>query len=116
MSVSPIFTDTLFFYPATLTSTGVTDGFLVADADNASATDVVFQVTVSSIGTNVVIRLEGSLDGVNYFNLDSLGDTTITANGTTGYSVQNCPLKWVRGRLVSISGGTPSVKFVMSAR
>lgn len=116
MSVSPIFIDTLFFYPTALTSAGTTTTCTVAERDGSASVDIVFQVTVASIGTNVVVRFEGSLDGTNFFNLDSLGDTTITANGTTGYSIQNCPLKAVRGRLVSISGGTPSVTFVISAR
>lgn len=71
---------------------------------------VTFQVTVSSIGTNVVIRLEGSLDDTSFFNLDqSNSDTTITANGTYGYTLINCPVRYIRLRLVSFSGGTPSV-------
>jgi hypothetical protein len=69
-----------------------------------------FQVTISSIGTNVVIRFEGSLDDSSFFNLDSNNvDTTITGNGTFGYSLNGCPVKFVRLRLVSFSGGTPSV-------
>ena len=94
----------------TLTSAGTTDFANSASADNA-----VFQVTVSSIGTNVVVRLEGSLDATNWFNLDSANtDTTITANGTTGYSLMQAPVVYVRGRLVSVSGGTPSVVFKAS--
>ena len=34
------------------------------------ASEITFQVTVSSIGTNVVVRFEGSLDNTNFFNLD----------------------------------------------
>ena len=91
----------------TLTSAGVTDFANSSRADNA-----VFQVTVSSIGTNVVIRFEGSLDATNWFNLDSGNvDTTITANGTYGYSMMQAPVVYMRGRLVSLSGGTPSVVF-----
>jgi hypothetical protein len=115
MSVSPIFKDTLFFYPPTLTSVGGTDVFVVADRDNASSASIVFQVTVASISTNVVVRFEGSLDGTNFFNIDENGDTTLTMNGTTSYCVVGVPLKAVRSRLVSISGGTPSVTFVISA-
>ena len=71
---------------------------------------VTFQVTVSSIGTNVVLRFEGSLDDSSYFNLDQSGaDTTITANGTYGFALNGCPIKYVRLRLVSISTGSPSV-------
>ena len=117
MTVDTFFLDTVFSYPAALTTAGTTTTAVnFADKDNAACINIVFQVTVASISTNVVIRFEGSLDGTNFFNLDSTGDTTLTANGTTGYSVQNTPLKAVRGRLVSISGGTPTVTFVISGR
>lgn len=88
----------------TLTAAGVTNSVEVF------AQAVTFQVVVSSIGTNVVIRMEGSLDDVSFFNLDQSGsDTTITANGTYGYCLNGCPVRYIRLRLVSISGGTPSV-------
>lgn len=115
MSSAPIFVDTLFFSPTALTSTGTTSTCVVADQDNAGSTSIGFQVTVSSIGTNVVVRFEGSLDGTNFFALAAT-DTTITANGTTGYNFANFPLKAIRGRLVSIFTGTPTVAFVMSAK
>ncbi len=89
---------------ADLTSAGVTSSVATAGVN------LVFQITVSSISTNVVIRLEGSLDDTNFFNLDEdESDTTITANGTYGYCLNGCPTKYVRVRLVSISGGTPTV-------
>ena len=72
-----------------------------------SGTNIAFQVTVASIGTNVVIRLSGSLDGTNFFTLQS--DVTLTANGTYGYVFANTPVRYVRGQLVSISTGTPTV-------
>lgn len=115
MTTAPAFVDTLFFYPAELTSAGTTSTCIISDQDNAGSTAVGFQVTVATIGTNVVVRFEGSLDGSNFFNL-AASDTTITANGTTGYSFGNFPLKAVRGRLVSISAGTPTVTFVISAK
>ena len=94
----------------TLTSAGVTDFANSSESDNA-----VFQVTVTTIGTNVVVRFEGSLDATNWFNLDSNNvDTTITANGTYGYSMMQAPVPYVRGRLVSISTGTPTVVFKVS--
>ena len=80
------------------------------------ASEITFQVTVSSIGTNVVVRFEGSLDNTNFFNLDEEAeDTTITANGTTGYSLSGTPVEFVRLRLVSLSGGTPTVATVVGA-
>jgi hypothetical protein len=94
----------------TLTAAGATDFANSSRADNA-----VFQVTVTAIGTNVVVRFEGSLDATNWFNLDSNNvDTTITANGTYGYSMMQAPVVYMRGRLVSLSGGTPSVVFKVS--
>lgn len=72
-----------------------------------SGTNIAFQVTVASIGTNVVIRLSGSLDGTNFFTLQS--DVTLTTNGTYGYVFANTPVLYVRGELVSISTGTPEV-------
>jgi len=88
----------------TLTAVGVTSSVLTAGVN------LCFQITVASIGTNVVIRLEGSLDDTNYFNLNQTEtDFTLTSNGTYGYVLSGCPVQYVRVRLVSISGGTPSV-------
>ena len=93
-----------------LTAAGTTQSLKV----NAQA--VSFQVTVSSIGTNVVLRFEGSLDGTNFANLDeNANDTTITADGTTIYSLSGTPVEHVRVRLVSLSGGTPTVATVVGA-
>jgi hypothetical protein len=86
-----------------LTSAGVSDAFEVRGES------MTFQVTVASVGTNVVVRFEGSLDGTSYFNLNAGGsDFTITTNGTTGYFLV-APVRYTRFRLVSLSGGTPTV-------
>ena len=91
----------------TLTEVGVTSMVNVEQYDNA-----VITVTVASIGASVTIRLEGSLDSTNWFNLDALEDDPVLAsNGTAGFSIQNAPVPFLRGRLVAISGGTPSVTF-----
>lgn len=115
MTVSPIFSDTVFFYPTALTSAGTTDSLTVAVQDVVAATVFGVQVKVASIGTNVVVRVEGSLDGTNFFNLDA-SDKTLTANGTYFYNYTDRPLKQIRGNLVSISTGTPTVTFVISAK
>lgn len=115
MSYNPIHIDTFFFYPTALTATGTTTSCVVADQDNAAAINFGFQVTVASIGTSVVVRFEGSLDGTNFFPL-AASDTTISSNGTTGYNFSSFPLKAVRGRLVTINTGSPTVTFVISAR
>ena len=106
MALYPFTTEAL----TSLTATGVTTSVKV----NAQA--VTFQVTVSSIGTNVQVRFEGSLDNTNFFNLDDEDqDTTISADGTTGYALNGCPVEFVRLRLVSITGGTPTVSTVVGA-
>jgi hypothetical protein len=93
-----------------LTAVGTTQSIKV----NASA--VTFQVTVSSIGTNVVVRFEGSLDNTNFANLDEDAlDTTITSNGTTLHSLSGTPVEFVRLRFVSKSGGTPTIATVVGA-
>ena len=115
MSVSPIFVDTLFFYPTALTSTGTTSTCTVSERDAAAATDFGFQVTVATIGTCVVVRFEGSLDGTNFFPLQA-PDTTISSDGTTAYFFSGRPLKAVRGNLVTINTGSPTVTFVISAK
>jgi hypothetical protein len=106
MALYPFTTEAL----TSLTAAGVTSSVKV----NAQA--VTFQVTVSSIGTNVQVRFEGSLDNTNFFNLDDEDqDTTISADGTTGYALNGCPVEFVRLRLVSITGGTPTVSTVVGA-
>lgn len=61
---------------------------------------------VAAINTNVVLRVEGSMDGTNWFNLDvSNSDTTITANGTYGFNVE-AAIDSIRLTFVSESGGT----------
>lgn len=83
-------------------------------AQATTALNVCFQVTVENIVTNVVIRLEGSLDNVAFFNLDGKEeDTILTEDGTYGYALNGCPVKFVRVKLVDFTGGSPnvSVKF-----
>lgn len=95
---------------SSLTSTGVTDSAQTAGVS------LLFQITTSGVSTNVVIRMEGSLDDTNFFNLDENElDTTLTANGTFAFALNGTPVKFVRVRLVSISGGTPTVASVVGA-
>ena len=95
----------------TLTAVGVTENGL-----SYGAQAITYQVTVASIATSVVIRFEGSLDGVDYFNLNQDdADYTILTNGTTGYCLSGCPVNYARLRLVTINGGSPSVATVIGA-
>ena len=61
-------------------------------------------VTVASINTNVIVALDGSIDGTNWSKV--IANTTITSDGTTHYTVANHPLKFIRPIFVSESGGT----------
>ncbi len=115
MTISTFFSDTIFFYPAALTATGTTANFDVAVQDVAAATIFGVQVKVASVSTNVVIRIEGSLNGTDFFNLDT-SDKTLTSNGVYFYNYTDRPLKTIRCNLVSITGGTPTVTFAVSAK
>ena len=90
-------------FAVTLSAPGATDAFTVKDYNLITA-----QYTVASIDTSLVVRLEGSLDGANWFNLSSdNGDTTITQNGTYAMSFSS-PIKLdhIRFRFVTETGGT----------
>jgi hypothetical protein len=100
--------------PTFSTSTTLTSAGVTADVPSIGAEDFVIAVTTASIGTNVIVRIEGTIDGTNYFNCDYGGDTTVTSNSTVAFSIQNAPIQSIRGRLVSVSGGTPSVTFAFS--
>ena len=72
-------------------------------------------VTVATINTNVVVRLDGSLDGTNFAPV--ITGQTITGNGTYFYSLQNTPLKNIQPVFVSESGGTAAVvTFALAAQ
>jgi hypothetical protein len=88
----------------TLNAAGVTSSV------ETTGSGLTFQVDVTNIGTNVVLRPEGSLDGIGFFPLrdSSNTDFTITANGTYGYAMIG-PVRFTRMRVVSVSGGTPSI-------
>lgn len=54
-----------------------------------------------TVPTNTVVRLEGSIDGVNWATLDS---QTVTATNSI-YFVTGKPVRYIRGNYVSKSGG-----------
>jgi hypothetical protein len=71
-----------------------------------------FLYTVSNINTNVVMRIEGSIDGTNFVNInDSDLDTTITSNTTVLDHKPTFKIKYLRAKMVSKSSvnSTPSV-------
>ncbi len=68
--------------------------------------------TVASISTDVVLRKQGTLDGTNWFTLDTPDtiDTTISANGTYGFLFPDAgTMKEIRLYWVSTTGGAPTI-------
>ena len=70
-------------------------------------------VTVTDINTNVVVALNGSIDGTNWSKI--IANSTITANGTTHYNVANHPVKYIQPVFVSEAGGTAATVLFSTA-
>ena len=86
---------------------------LVGYNPNIESVDtIIYWVTVSGIGTNVVVRVEGSPDGAYNGAWTNMASTdvnlTLTANGTYGMLYSKCGgIRYTRFLTVSNSGGTP---------
>ena len=100
------FQDTLFFNPPALTAPGTTTEVAVHENNYFSTCDYALVVTVTNINTNVVVRLDGSINGTNYGPLIS---NTITANGTYVYNISGCPMKFIQGNFFAETGGTDAI-------
>jgi len=107
MAAGYFFQDTIFSNSTALTEPGLGTTVEVGVNDLCSTKAYTLITTVATINTNVVFRLEGSIDGTNYAPI--IADQTVTANGTTVHSVGDRPVKFVRPRFVSESGGTAAV-------
>ena len=101
------FRDTVFSTDTELAQPQLGTLTQVAENNLLSTKDYTLIVTVSNINTNVVVQLDGSIDGTNYAQI--IGPQTITANGHSVFSVSGRPVKFVRPRWVSESGGTAAV-------
>lgn len=113
MSFYESYQQTTFFYPPTLTIPGVTDKFDVYVTNYLSTRNYTMLVTVSDIDTSVVVRLEGSNDGVEF---GAMLSETITENGTFAYNSTGFPVKFIRGNFFMETGGNNArVRFMMSA-
>lgn len=86
-----------------LTSAGSTTSRPLAIAGYTRAS---YQMVLSSVGTNVTVRVEGSNNNTDWAPLTT--DQVVTANGSYLYGF-TAIAGYVRFTLVSISGGTPSV-------
>lgn len=113
MSFYESYQQTVFFYPPTLSIPGTTECYEVYVINYLSTRNYTMLVNVKDIDTSVVVRLEGSTDGVNYAPLLS---ETITENGTFAYNSTGFPVKFIRGHFLKETGGNNArVKFMMSA-
>ena len=96
-----------------LTAPGVTEVVDVMVANYLSTRNYTLIATVTNIDTSVVVRLDGSVDGVNFGPMIS---NTITQNGTYPYYVNGFPVGYLRGNFFHETGGTNAVvKFSIAA-
>jgi hypothetical protein len=96
-----------------LTAPGVTEMVDVMVANYLSTRNYTLVVTVTNIDTSVVVRLDGSIDGVNFGPMIS---NTIIENGTYPYYVNGFPVGYLRGNFFHETGGTNAVvKFSIAA-
>jgi len=81
---------------------------MITDDGKVIYLSAVFAVTIATIDTNVVVRIQGSLDNSNWFNVDEdEQDVTYTANGTYALRYQGKgEVRYLRLYVVSESGGT----------
>ena len=87
---------------------------LVQLAPSFNTKNYVLFVTVANINTNVIVALNGSIDGSNWSKI--IANQTITSNGTSHYNIANHPVKYVQPVFVSESGGTAAnVLFSLAA-
>lgn len=100
------FQDTLFFNAPALEAPGTTTEVAVYENNYFSTSDYALVVTITNINAHVVVRLDGSIDGINYGPLIS---NTIHANGTHIYNITGCPMKFLRGNFLSETGGTAAI-------
>jgi len=100
------FQDTLFFQAGELTAPGTTTEVLVYENNYFSTNDYTLIATVTNINTEVVVRLDGSIDGTNWGPLIS---NCITKNGTFVYNITGSPVRYIRGNFFAEIGGTDAV-------
>ena len=109
------FQDTIFLNDTTLTAPGDGSVLQVVENNFFATENYTLIVTVAEIDTNVIVRLDGSIDGTNYAPI--IAAQTITTNGSFSYSVSGRPVKFIKPVFVSESGGDNSatVKFSLAA-
>ena len=99
--------ENLYIFTSGLTAPGSGDAQRIDLPNRSAPKTFLFAATVATIDTNVVVRLDGSLDGTNYSPI--ISGQTITGNGTSFYTVTDMPVKYIQPVFVSESGGTGAV-------
>ena len=107
------FQDTIFKLDSTLSAPGDGTALQVGQNNFFATKDYTLIAVVASIGTNVKVRLDGSIDGTNYAPI--IAEKTITADGSHAYSVSGMPVKWIKPVFTSENGGSPTVTFHLAA-
>lgn len=106
--------EAFFIDYSTLSAPASGDSTLVQLFPKIKTQNYTLFVTVASINTNVIVALNGSIDGTNWSKI--ITNQTITTNGTSHYNVANHPVKYVQPIFVSESGGTAAtVQFSLGA-
>lgn len=100
----PGFSDTIFNVGTALTAPGNGNTIQVAENDLLSTSDYTLITVVASIDTSVDVRLDGSIDGINFAPI--VGTTQYTGNGVYSLGVAGRPVKFVRPVFVAEAGGT----------
>jgi hypothetical protein len=104
---------TLFKEFPELTAPGVTEAVDVHVSNYLSTRNYTLMVKVTNIDDSVVVRLDASLDGIEYGPLIS---NTITENGNYPFYVNGAPVGFLRGNFLKETGGTGAVvKFSIAA-
>jgi hypothetical protein len=86
---------------AQLTAPAATPSFPMVGYKRAT-----IQYVVAAINTTVVLRAEGTLDGINWFNLSPTNtDTVVNTNGVNAFNVE-AAIDAIRLNFVSETGGT----------
>jgi hypothetical protein len=96
--------NTLFVTYPTLSAPASGDSTLVQLYPLLKTQNYTLFATVANINTNVVVALNGSIDGTNWSKI--IANQTISTNGTTHYNIANHPVKYIQPIFVSETGGT----------
>ena len=92
-------------------ATGVTTGAGLMVRTSTLPEMMSFQTVITGAPTGVTVTLEGSLDGTNFF----LMDTTTLATGEIRF-ISYKPVMYVRAKLTVLTGGTaPTVTVLFLA-